>query len=136
MFNTEKGLNAHRFDIHKIIVHERKGTESMKRTQYVRTVNSYANIFAALFGIVVHCRCRRVFFSFCVTLPLIDHIFTFSAILPHFAVLIQCCCFTFSCMDLSLHSYSVCNEKCFGRQNRTKKNAILKMTTTKTTTNR
>lgn len=58
---------------------------------------------SALFGLVAYCCCRRAVF-FCVTLPLIDHIFTFSAILPHFADLIQCCCFTLSCMDPPLHS--------------------------------
>lgn len=67
---------------------------------------------SALFGSVAYCCCRRVYF-FCVTLPLIDHIFTFSAILPHFAVSIQCCG-----MDpLQCYIYIV-----FGRQNKTEDN--------------
>lgn len=94
-FQYEKrNQNAHRFGIHTIIVYERK-TEGMKRTQCVRTVNSYAKMcmFSHSLWFAAYCCCCCRCFFFCVTLPLIDHIFTCSVILPHFAVLIQCVLF-------------------------------------------
>lgn len=90
---------------------------------------------SALFGSVAYCCCRRVYF-FCVTLPLIDHIFTFSEILPHFAVSIQCCVVSRWAAWIRCSATFIQFLEDKTKQKTTKKNAILKMTTTAKTTNR
>lgn len=81
IFNNNKNkLNAHRFDIHKIIVHKRK-TESMKRTRkyasshYANCINLYAKICLLLLLSSSLSSSSIFFFFISVTLPLIDHIF-------------------------------------------------------------